>query len=60
MAAVGPLLVVADVLSVLGDAGLNPAGSFVTPANRVILVTLSLLPGNKSAGAGVGGLRFKS
>lgn len=33
VAAGGPLLVVADVLSALGDAGLDPAGSFVTPAN---------------------------
>lgn len=44
----------------LGDAFLVPAGSFDTPANYVIRVTLSLLAANTFAGAGVPALHFKS
>lgn len=54
-----PWLVV-DVFSGLGDTFLVPAGSFDTPANYVIRVTLLLLPANTSAGAGVPALHFKS
>lgn len=53
----------ADVLFCLGEwgvAGWDPAGSFVTLANYMILLTLSLLPGNMLAGAGVSDLHFNS
>lgn len=54
-----------DVLSCLGVwlegvTGLDNAWSFVTPANYMIPLTLSLLPGNTLAGAGVTDLHFNS
>ena len=57
----GLRLMVADVVSGLRvGVGLEPAVSFVTPANWVILLTLSLPPGNTSAGVGVAPLSFKA